>query len=267
MLQNIIDEHIAENRKEHTNDITLSQLGKCARMLILKQNNAPHTDFDARTLRVFECGFIFESFVADILQAKNKIVAAQIPCEYMGFKGTADLIVYDEVEKQNVLYDIKSVNSQKFHYLDKGELDEGYAMQVSAYNLALTSEYKLGNIARLCYVSKDDLCLKEVGVTVEKYREKIDCKITLLKKHIVDKTIPDELPQEKEDGKTEWQCFSHTGKNKSKIWCNFIQNCPEICKIYEDKIKRKVEENDNTAAEGTVGNDTKAIIGAVTQGY
>jgi len=220
-IQNEIDTYLAEQRDNQPprSAISASNLGSCIRKLLLAHKGYEPIPFEARTLRVFEAGNLFEDFALNILEKKNMIAYRQLAVEYRGITGTLDAVLIDPDTGELILIDTKSVHSKKFHYLN-AKLDENYAMQLSLYWLGLQELKleKLSKIPRLAYISKDDLCIKEIGVPVNGWKAKIDTKIDLIEKW-KDK---EELPPPKEE--RNWECFSGKG-SATKAWCRHILSC------------------------------------------
>lgn len=229
MIQKIINEYIRDKyeSREKKNPITLSQLGKCIRQLVLKfRATKPCLDFTNRQLRVFEMGNLVEQFTMNALKKKQVLIEEQIPVEYRGYKGVADGIAYDEFMKEQYLFDVKSVHSMKFNYLDKVGPDEGYCYQLVSYWLGLREQGRdISYVPRLVYLSKDDMRIKEIDISVNGWKDKIDQKIDLIDKC----KEREDLPPEKE--KINWECFS-TGKGGCKAWCRWIKNCSRVYSQY-----------------------------------
>lgn len=159
-IQEIIDaELFEESQKERTSSGKWkpSLFGRCYRLQYWSRKGIPPTNLpDPRTLRVFKCGNLFHSFVQDTVIKRYKEVEKEVLCETDDIRGYADLIGDGEV------VDVKSVHSKFFHYTKKSKdiLGEhkNQVLQTSWY--AIEKNLKKG---RLCWVSKDDLCIEEVG--------------------------------------------------------------------------------------------------------
>jgi hypothetical protein len=223
-IQQIIDDDLQENRKERTGEVSMSGLGSCIRKLMMQERKYEAIPFDGRQLRVFAMGFMIEKFVLDKLEAKGYIFKRQESTEYRGIKGTSDAIIIDSDNKKTLI-DTKSVHSMKFNYLDKGETDPNYAMQLWGYQLGLQEKYDLSPLPSLVYISKDDWRIARIPVPKGNWQEQVDTKI--------DKVNfwrgLEELPPEKEV--INWECFSGTGK-KCRAWCRYIKHCPKVYKRY-----------------------------------
>jgi len=265
-LQSIIDDVVVKANAESKRvpKASPSNLGKCLRQLMLMENGYPHTEFEARQLRVFRVGYLFEKFVEEALEKSGKLLDKQIYLDdFMGIRGSLDFLIRDDETKEVVIADCKSVHSGKFDYLDRGEVDKGYAMQQTMYFLALEEMIKKGNyklpegytlspIVWLFYVEKECLLTKQIAVDISKYDimvcdkvQDIDNAREQFKK---DKTLPAEL-----DPIGTWECFTvQKTKHKVprpigvKVWCNYIENCPNVCqkkKEVEEEIIKNVDKS------------------------
>jgi len=241
-LEKVLNESVAKKNKEnqHSKEISISGLGHCLRQLRMVEldyeTKYPEKFIPMREqqLRVFLAGNVYEKVVYDLL--KPVAVDYQIPAEYRGIKGTADLIVKDDT--QNILVDIKTVNSMKFGYLDKGEIDEGYAMQLTAYWLALKDKYSLSPLCRIFYVEKDNFLTREISFKATDWVDKVNKKIDEITVARGSAELPSELPLT-EKGLQPWQCFSNGKKNGCRLWCNYIKNCDRANTNYEKALKEK----------------------------
>ena len=228
--------------KERSGEISMSSIGKCLRAMIMAERKYdklyPETYIPMKDqqLRVFEAGYLFEKFCMD--NTKDIVVESQIPCEYRGIKGTADAIVKDG--DTNILIDWKSVHSKKFDYLDKSGVDEGYAMQLTGYWLALKDKYKLSPICRIVYVEKECLLIKEMAFNAPDYVAKVNAKIDDIVLARQSQDLPPEL-EPLEDGKMPWMCFSCGKLNGVRLWCNYAKFCPFVYMKYEEALKTASE--------------------------
>jgi len=243
-LEKVLNEGVLVKSKEnpHGNEISISGLGHCLRQLIMRERNYDKLYPDKikpmreQQLRVFLAGNVYEKVVRELLQSVE--VAYQIPAEYRGIKGTADMIVKDG--EQNILIDIKTVNSMKFKYLDSGEIDEGYALQLTAYWLSLKDKYNLSPICRIFYCEKDNFLTREVAFNTSDWIAKVNTKIDDIILARQSEDLPDELTPD-ETGKQPWQCFSCGKANGVRLWCNYIEICPFANTKYEQALKTAEE--------------------------
>lgn len=227
LLNEVIAKEAEEKNKLRTGGaITPSQLGKCSRAIMCKDKGLPELPFTATQLRTFAAGFIFEEFALTALEKTGKIVERQLPVEYRGITGTLDAIVH--INGKNVLFDCKSVKTDKFMYLDKGEADNTYAMQLSFYHRALKGKIGLDPVAIIFYIEKDNILTREIPVQCENYYKQLDTRIDELFALRAEKNLPPETPPE------EWMCFTVSKRYKTvKVWCQHIKNCPKKMEAYK----------------------------------
>jgi len=266
-LQSVIDDVVVKANQEGKRkpSTSPSNLGNCLRKCILRENDFPHTEFTAQQLRVFRVGYIFEKFVEEALEKTGLLLGKQIKVEYKGMYGTLDFIIRDDEAKEIVIVDAKSVHSSKFDYLDRGEVDSGYAMQQTCYWLGLKNKlfkddkiirddekknitsdfywclnngYKLSRTVWLFYVEKECLLTKQIAINTSEWIWEVDEKIKNLtsarEMFKLNGVLPAEYPQ------PIWECFSvQKTKHKVpriigvKVWCQYIESCPEMMKALE----------------------------------
>ena len=201
-LTKTIDDHIANSRGDHqpSDNFYATELGSCSRKAVLRRARFEPEPFDERTLRVFKVGEILHKFVQDILKIEGLLVATEEPAKQWGISGRIDAVV--EVEGRNILFEIKSVNSRKFSYLNS-ESDPHYYMQTTFYQMVLQEKYNFSS-TRLIYLSKDDLRIKEIEIPVERWKPKVEENIKELQEAWEnwknDKVLPDVLE------KGNWKC-------------------------------------------------------------
>jgi CRISPR/Cas system-associated exonuclease Cas4 (RecB family) len=169
-LQLIVDAHLREERKERKErrGWYVSELGQCQRGVYLQRlEGAPEPD--ARKLRLFAVGYVFQEWLVDKVKRAGCEVETEVRVEApdLHVSGRADLLI--KGEDRTLLYEIKTMNSQGFHWRERsGNLAlPHHELQVMTYLWLLREKYP--NLeARLCYVSKDDLAVLSVDVP---YRE------------------------------------------------------------------------------------------------
>ena len=221
-LQKIIDEDLRElqkGRKERGNYWYASELGSCPRKAYYSRSKTePDREFDARTLRVFRIGNLFESFALDnvvnkvgydigdkkIKTAEREVLAND---DKLCVHGRADLVLgYDDLSRECV--ECKSISSRAFTYLDKeGKAKEYHEFQLWWYL------YKFGiEKGQFIYLSKDDLRVVQypLNLSNEEVGNKVMSKINYLNTYWADKQLP---PQQEEGG----LC--------SPKWCEFWEVC------------------------------------------
>jgi len=165
-IKQIIDEYIAEKKKQEERDYSkfrVSDAGRCRLMRFLKRLGVSPTDLpDSRTLRIFEVGHTFHKWIQGILQEKNLLLSAEHRLEDEHRLGHIDAVILSETQKL-IIYDFKTVHSKKFSYIQQA--DEHHAQQVLTYYLMLPDEIR-GEVedVRVAYISKDDLRIEEFSV-------------------------------------------------------------------------------------------------------
>ena len=112
-IQEIIDEQLlAENAKPRVRSgkWNPSSFGMCYRQQYWNRKNESRSNpFDARNLRVFEAGKLFEQWVMNHLSGLEE----QVLIEEDDVKGLADVVTEDTV------LDVKSQHSKSFWYIKK----------------------------------------------------------------------------------------------------------------------------------------------------
>ena len=176
-ITNLIDktltkkQELRKNRKS-SGKISPSGLGRCWRFQIWKrQGKEPSNPIDNRSLRVFECGTIFHDWIQGLLGE----VESEVLCEKDDIKGYADLVTKDEV------IDLKTTHSRGFWYMKKKGYDInkekfGNILQVICYAWILGKPK-----ARLCFISKDDLCINEYVFFTDKWVDKVHLELASLR--------------------------------------------------------------------------------------
>lgn len=257
-IENIIDRSIMAKAKaeKRSGVFSMSKMGHCLRQIMMEERKydelypnkyIPPTP---QQFRVFAAGYLFERFCVE--NTKDITVASQIPCEYRGVKGTADVVLNDS--GKNVLGDWKSVHSDKFGYLGKEGVDDSYAQQMTSYYMSLKDKYNLEDKGIVIYVEKNSILMKEVEFCFKDYIGKVNAKIDLYERAKATDVLPDGLPLG-EDGRIPWQCFSNGKKNGCRLWCSYIRHCDKYNKEYEKamaeekiaKIEKKVKDDKKKA--------------------
>ncbi|MEK7140296.1 MAG: hypothetical protein AAB815_00770 [Patescibacteria group bacterium] len=212
-IQKIVDDAIAlENAEPRTPSglYNPSYLGLCYRKHYWKrkgeiQSNPP----DARSFRVFKCGHLFEWFVTKEIPAQQQ----QVMVKTDDFVGYADIVTDDEV------MDVKSINSKAFWYMDKETYDINKEKRQNILQVVFYAKVLGKPKARLVFVSKDDLCIREYGFFVSAWEVELDKEIATLKKIWAKDELPEADPQMK------WECGYCPFKDKckstgGKVWEN-----------------------------------------------
>lgn len=166
-IQGIINRAVTLTEERKKERWWATDLGKCLRgVYYARQGVEPIEKLDERKYRIFKVGNLFEEWVIDTISQVGNGVKIERPetiyLKDLDFSVRPDLIVTKGDER--FLYEIKSVHSQKFWWMEKrGEgPDEHYLMQT--WMGLYATDIQEG---RLIYVSKDDLCMAEYVVTLD----------------------------------------------------------------------------------------------------
>ena len=131
-----------------------SRIGACRTGIYLERLGVkPDKDFDARTLRVFETGRIFENWISNLLKQEARIYQEQVRLEWpeQDVTGYADALVNDML-----VYEFKTKHSKAFWYMK--EKGEGPSLH-NQMQLWLALKILDKPEGRLVYISKDDLSI------------------------------------------------------------------------------------------------------------
>ncbi|MCX6806896.1 MAG: hypothetical protein NT135_02130 [Candidatus Berkelbacteria bacterium] len=229
ILNNYLRQETEKRKEKKVEYFHASQLGSCKRKQIWRRMNEKETNpADDRALRIFAVGDIFHEFLQKKAEESGCLIAKEqevINDEY-NYKGRYDAFI--EKDGVKLLYDFKSQHSQSFHYMQENGtgVDEGKKLQIVSYAV-------MGNLpvqeCRLLFVSKDDLCMMEVPVKVEDYKDKVVAELKELNQFYKTKIIPEPLP-EIENGRCQWQC----------LYCPFRDKCRG--EGWEEEVKNKIKE-------------------------
>jgi len=217
MIQKLLDEAIAKIQEERKNrvsshKISPSQMGYCFRRQYWLRKGEPQTNPpDARTLRIFKVGNIFEDFVSVYLP---KPLGRQILVETEDIKGYADFVLPDEV------VDIKSQHSKSFWWAKRPDYDINIEKKPNILQV-MTYAYLLDKCkGRLVFVSKDDLCIEEYGFHIDKWKPEIEKELETLRKYWSEDTLPPPEPR----------CYWNKKLKKFKEceWCPYLDKCKGV---------------------------------------
>jgi predicted RecB family nuclease len=219
-IQSLIDENlkrkdeersasIAEKTKGFEKSWSPSSFGKCYRAQYWKRKGKEISDpIDDRTRRVFQAGHLFHDFVQQFIQDAQ----CEVVCKRDDIYGRADIVNNDTV------WDLKSQHSRSFWYMkDMEDIKESKKpnwLQLACYAWILNKKKM-----RLVFISKDDLCIKEYGDTLENWIRPLYQELETLRKFWrEDKTPPAEPRAYK--GKD--------GKPKECNYCSYKTICKEV---------------------------------------
>ena len=217
-IQKLIDDAIALDNSEPrtpSGKFNPSYLGQCHRKHFWKrkgvESDNPPND---RTFRVFKCGDLFEHFVCQHIPAMQK----QVVIETDDFKGFADIVSEDEV------MDVKSINSKAFWWMDKDTYDITVEKRHNILQVIFYAKELNKPKARLVFIEKDTLSIKEYGFFVSKWIDDLVKEISILRKYWTDNKLPDAEPQ------AGWECR----------YCSFAEKCKQAGgKVWEKTVDKK----------------------------
>lgn len=210
-FQKLIDNKISEENAEprvSSGKFNPSYLGMCHRKHYWKRSGEEQTNGpDDRAFRVFKCGHLFEAFVSNCVGEGEK----QVKIETDDFLGYADIVTENEV------IDVKSINSRAFWYMDKETYDINKEKRQNILQVIFYAKQLGKPKARLVFISKDDLCIREYGFFVDAWEEALAVEIDALKKAWADQALPEADPQ------ASWEC----GTDK-KVYCPYYDKCKSV---------------------------------------
>jgi hypothetical protein len=224
-LQGIIDTALRAKREDKVRDSWyVSDLGRCPTAVWLERNepkSIKQYEHDARTLRVFGMGSVIHEWIENTLKGSLHLLGSEVRCENkeLGVRGRCDLIV--RLGDQVFVVDIKTMNSNGFHYFENDYAKPHHAQQVMMYIDMLQETYKVKLIPAVLYVSKDDACIK--WCAIDDPAKRLEEAKQFFKDLNVGKPKPVDVIQEKGKWAVNWQ---------SK-YCN----CHEVCTGNPDWLK------------------------------
>jgi hypothetical protein len=230
-VQQLIDNALIPKPRERSGKYSPSKFGACFRAQYWNRKNFPASNLpDARTLRVFKAGQLFETWVKNVLITENgewhDCGAEPIECE--------DVLGYADLIRDNEVADVKSQHSKSFWYMAKFKNDdikkEKYHnwLQVMYYARELKKPF-----GRLIFISKDDLCIQEYVQPLDDYwLDELSTELRTLRNLWREDKLPAAEPRlfKKKDG-TYSECD----------YCNFRDTCFEE----QGKQLKLTKENEN----------------------
>jgi len=209
-IQQRINEQLKrDNTHQNVDTWRASELGKCLRGNYFRRlGETPTKAIDDRTLRVFECGKIFEKWVIDMITKNVEDWDEQVEVSLTEY----DAVGHYDIRIGEVINELKTVHSKKFWYMQKdGKPDEHYMMQLMFYLMATGKKE-----GHLVYVSKDDLSIAEYILYAdnEAIKNKVIEELEILNECWKTKTLPPAQPLEI-NGKSNWKA----------TYCNYHEKC------------------------------------------
>lgn len=229
-----LNKYLRDKQDDRTpsDNFNASDMGRCYLMRYWKRQGKVGTPLDDRTLRVFAAGNVFHDLFQKITHEKGLSILSEDKMTLLDKNGAVlisgrpdDLLKTDTGKL--ILYDYKTVHSKKFHYLVGGERDKHYESQVLVYYLMLKDKYPELADLRILYISKDDLCLKEMPVLItEKAVNDVLKEIAEINRYWERQEEPRAIPKEA------WECK----------YCPYSDTCPqgeEMARAEEQKNHKK----------------------------
>lgn len=212
MIQKLIDECLAKEQESRSQRVrsglwSPSLFGRCYRAQYWNRKDEPVTDPpDARVLRIFKAGKLFHDFVQKLITEQHLNIQTEVKVL------TEDICGYADIVNDNCVWDIKSIHSKAFWYMDKQDIAVTkfpHILQVMTYAIIL----KKPN-TRLVYISKDDLCIREYGFIVnERWEEEVSNELKKLNEFWANEWLPPAEPR--------------AYKGKECQYCGFKTKCQE----------------------------------------
>lgn len=215
----MIDESLAAEQearkgKARSGKYSPSSLGKCFRAQYWNRKDFPKSDApDARTLRVFRAGDFFHDFVQETIVNKFPEIKCEVPVELDNdFFGYADMV------NDTTVWELKSQHSGSFHYMDEENIADSRRpnwLQNALYAYALKKEYIV-----LCFISKDDLSIRQFAQPLSAWIDELQKEITVLRNIWTKNVLPPATPR----------CYidKKTGNSKECSFCNWRSACSQI---------------------------------------
>lgn len=196
--QSIVD--AAPHEQWDKNRWYATDLGGCMGGAYFKRKGVESTNPpDARSRRIMRMGKMMEDLIVqDIQKALGGdpdilLIDTQQRLEDLehNASGRLDLLI---ISRSNppILYEVKSVNSKAFWWMAKRDWqpNESHVLQINFYLKHLLPKYP-DMLARIMYVSRDDLTIQEVPVMYdEEMSKRSDAKFKLLEKCFQEGVIP-----------------------------------------------------------------------------
>ena len=213
-VQTLIDEELSKSRstpRKRSGKFSPSSFGRCIRSQVWNRADVKKTnDVDERMLRVFKVGHLFHDFVQSVIVTNDPTIQTEVKVEEDDVIGFADIVTEEGV------VDIKTVHSGAFHYMkdDISESKKPNILQVAYYARKLGK----GKFS-LCFVSKDDLCIKEASfIRNERWEKELDDELKNLRLAwiLYPEKLPPAVPRAYKD---------KNGKCKECVFCSWKTLC------------------------------------------
>lgn len=192
-IQEIVDAEVSRKEEKEQKSWHPSSLGQCLTKAYLVRAGIAKPQFDARTLRVFSAGKMFEDWLVDklISQGVEHETQSRIEIPEWDMTGYADLVM------DGIVYEIKSKHSRAFWYMvNKGEGPSlHHEMQLWVYLKCLKKE-----LGKIVYISKDDMCIQEYPVHLDtpRIRDAVEKEVEILQQAWKSKLPPQPITDKKD---------------------------------------------------------------------
>lgn len=150
-----------KRKREH---FYVTDTGRCLRGVYLERQGAERDEpLDDRTKRVFHVGNVFEDEVVKVVSKHHEIeTQGQILFDEYDTHGRYDLLIKGD---EPHLIELKTMHSNGFWWREKSGFQplDHHLEQISLYLYKL-KETMPNLTASIVYISKDDLCMKQIPV-------------------------------------------------------------------------------------------------------
>lgn len=215
-VQSLIDKALIREPHKKSGKFSPSLFGRCYRLQYWNRKAEKESNpVDARTLRVFKAGNLFEQFVKDLIikDGTGWVDCGKEPIESDDVLGFADMVCGNEVA------DVKSQHSRSFWWMTKTK-DIKKDKRTNWLQVMYYTREKKKQFGRLIFVSKDDLCIQEYVQPLDNYWHlEIAEELVYLRAYWERQKLPPAIPRAfmKKDGTS----------NECK-YCSFQDKCKEI---------------------------------------
>ncbi len=200
------------SNRERSGKFSPSLFGGCYRRQIWNRLKIEGTNLpDERTLRVFKCGHLFHDFVQNLIPEKQ----TEVRIEEDDVLGFADIVLLACV------VEVKSQHSRAFWYMEK----EDYSIEIKKRGNILQNMYYCLRLGKpygiLCFISKDDLCIKQFLLRLEDWEDEVNKELEKLRFFWAKSILPEAEPR------------LYPDKNNKPVeckYCNFYDLCQKTGK-------------------------------------
>jgi len=214
-IQELINDSVRDDESKEMTNWYVSKLGSCMRGHYLKRaGKEPDEPLEDRVYRIFSVGNQMEDWLVGLIMdhedVDNAETQVRVEDEDLDISGYADLKIEQGDDER--LYEIKTKNSNAFHYMrKKGEgAMRQHEMQLWTYLYLLDIEK-----GSIIYLSKDDLSILEYVIwrDDESLKDEVLSELELLNE-AWEKQDPSILPLPDEDWKADY--------------CSYHEQCIEV---------------------------------------